>query len=78
MREGGIRRFALPRLDPTHTHSITALVANQGRTVVQISHDWATLLSVTLVRVCSPRFCSSNSYQLPGASVPSAKEVACR
>jgi hypothetical protein len=44
-----------------------------GHTVVQMSHDSATLLTVTLVRICSPRFCSSKSYQLPGTSVRSAK-----
>jgi hypothetical protein len=30
MREGGIRRFTLPRLDPGHTNAIAELADTEG------------------------------------------------
>jgi hypothetical protein len=79
MREGGTRRFALPRRAPDHIYTITALVNNDGHEVARLSHDSDTFLTVTLVRVCSPKFCSTKSYSLPGPTASrNAKEVACR
>lgn len=79
MREGGIRRFTLPRLDPAHIYAVTALVDTEGRAVAHLSHDSSTILTATLIRVCRPRFCSSKSYQIPGPTVVrKAQEVSCR
>ena len=79
MREGGIRRFSLPRLDPRHTNAVTDLVDTEGRAVAHLSHDSSTILTVTLVRVCHPKFCSSKSYHFPGPTVVrKSQEVSCR
>lgn len=77
MREGGSRKITLPR--PTSVNAHTDFVDTNGHTVAHLSGDGATLLTVTLDHMCSPRFCSSKSYSFPGpTTVRRAREVSCR
>ena len=79
MREGGVRRFRLSPLDTSPANALTELNDMEGRAVVHLSRDSSTILTVTLMRVCRPTFCSLKEYQIPGPSVVRrAKEVSCR
>jgi hypothetical protein len=79
MREGGVRRFRLPPLDTSPTNAVTELDDMEGRAVVHRSRDSSTILTVTLLHVCRPTFCSTKEYQIPGPTViRRAKEGSCR
>jgi hypothetical protein len=63
MREGGVRKFTLPAA--TSTNAVTALSDGESHhTVIQYPHGVEVIFTVTLEKVCKPKFCSTNTLTL--------------
>jgi hypothetical protein len=63
MREGGVRKFTLPAA--TSTNAVTSLSDGESHhTVIQYPRGVEAIFTVTLEKVCKPKFCSTTMYAI--------------
>lgn len=65
MREGGVRKFTLAAVPLSYTNAVTEL--NDGdshQNVIQYPRGVEVIFTVTLQKVCKPKFCSLTTYSI--------------
>jgi hypothetical protein len=65
MREGGVRKFTLAAVPVSYTNAVTEL--NDGdshQNVIQYPRGVEVIFTVTLQKVCKPKFCSLTTYSI--------------
>jgi hypothetical protein len=78
MREGSVRKFTLSAA--TYTNAVTELSDGEShRTIIQYPHGRDIIFTVTLQKVCKPKFCSLTTYSIIDVGKrKEARETSCQ